>query len=342
MKILHGLSGGVDSACSAMKLKAMGHDVEGAVLLMHEYTETEAARRSAEELSIKLHVIDCRFEFDKIVKENFVSEYMSGRTPNPCIICNERVKFKFLYDYAMENGFDAISTGHYAKVVKIIDEYGERHAIARAKDLAKDQSYMLYRLPESILSKLILPLSDITKGEVRKDASEGRISASERPDSQEICFLPGGNYADYIEEVKGKSEKGSFIDAKGNILGTHNGIIRYTVGQRKGLGISLGTRVFVTDINPKNNTVTLSDTPIGKQKIRLSRVVFSGFTRENLVSNRRVLVKIRYSAPLTEAVAELLENGEIQLAFDAPQRAAPGQSAVAYLDDAVVFGGIIQ
>ncbi len=342
MRILHGLSGGVDSACAAKKLMDLGHEVEGAVLLMHEYTEIKAAELSASELSIKLHVIDAKDEFDKTVKENFISEYLSARTPNPCIICNERIKFKFLYDYAMANGFDAISTGHYAKLTVISDEYGERYAISQADDLKKDQSYMLYRLPSFILSKLILPLCNTTKSEVRKAAADNALSVADRPDSQEICFLPDGNYAEYIESARGKSKKGNFIDPDGRVLGTHNGIIRYTVGQRKGLGISLGTRVFVTEINPNNNTVTLSDTPIGSRKIRIFNVVFSGLTVKQLSEGTRVFVKIRYSAPLTEAFATLLENGEIELLFDTPQRAAPGQSAVAYIDGTVAFGGIIR
>lgn len=341
MRILIGLSGGVDSAYAAKKLIELGHELEGAVLIMHEHTEIEPARLSAEELRIKLHVIDATLEFDKVVKKNFVSEYLSARTPNPCIICNEKVKFKLLYDFAVRNGFDAIATGHYAKVTKIIDKDVEKYAICRADDLKKDQSYMLYRLPPEILSKLILPLGETTKAQVRCAAANGALSAADRPDSQEICFLPDGNYADYIESVCGKAKKGNFIDTDGNILGIHNGIIRYTVGQRKGLGISLGTRAFVTEINPENNTVTLSSEPLGKREIEVLDVVFSGITPDKLARGLRAFVKIRYSAPFVEAVCSLGENGVLKLTFDTPVRAAPGQSAVAYVDGIVAFGGII-
>ena len=341
MRILLGLSGGVDSAYAAKKLMQDGHCVEGAVLLMHEHTEIDAAALAAQELSIKLHVIDATDEFNRIVKENFVSEYLSARTPNPCIICNERVKFKFLYDFAMKEGFDAIATGHYAKVTKICDQFGQRYAISQAEDTKKDQSYMLYRLPQKILSTLVLPLGDTTKLDVRKEAKSRSLSAADRRDSQEICFLPDGNYAEYIESVRGPSKKGDFIDEKGNILGTHNGIIRYTVGQRKGLGISLGSRVFVTEINPDDNTVTLSGEPKGKSEIFISDPVFSGVTPKMLSNPIKARVKIRYSAPLVEAECRLLSDGRISLKFDAPLRAAPGQSAVAYIDKSVAFGGII-
>ena len=214
MKILVGISGGVDSAFCANRLLLEGHEVEGAVLLMHEHTEIASAEAAARDIGIKLHVVDVREEFEKVVKENFISEYLSGRTPNPCIICNEKVKFARLYSYAMENGFDAIATGHYAKIVKL----GERYAVARSADEKKDQSYMLYRLSQNILSALILPLSDIPKADVRRESAEQGISAADRKDSQEICFLPDGKYAEFIEQKRGISPPGNFVDEEGNIL----------------------------------------------------------------------------------------------------------------------------
>ena len=189
MKILVGISGGVDSAYAAYKLKSEGHEVAGAVLVMHDYTELSAAREAALSLGIVLHEIDCREAFETI-KANFVSEYLAGRTPNPCIICNERVKFRLLYDFAMQNGFEKIATGHYARVIN----NNGRFSLAFPEDMKKEQTYMLYRLPQQILSSLLLPLSDETKEQIRKNAEKAGISAANRADSQEICFLPEGNH----------------------------------------------------------------------------------------------------------------------------------------------------
>ena len=273
MKILVGISGGVDSAYAAKKLLLDGHQVEGAVLIMHDYTELDAAREASMSVGIKLHEIDCRFAFEEI-KKNFVSEYVGGRTPNPCIICNERVKFKTLYDYAMANGFDAIATGHYAKIVNTDGKF----AFAIPEDKRKEQTYMLYRLPQEILSRLILPLSEGTKTEIRARAQDEGISAANRSDSQEICFLPDGNYAEYIESVSGKCPEGDFVDIQGKILGRHKGIIHYTVGQRKGLGISLGERAFVTKIDPTTHKVTLSPTIEGEKTVFVKNMVYSGMS----------------------------------------------------------------
>ena len=336
MKILVGISGGVDSAFAAKKLLNDGHTVEGCVLIMHQHTELEAAREAAESIGIKLHEVDCKTEFEEI-KANFVNEYINARTPNPCIICNERVKFRRLYDYAMENGFDAIATGHYAKVVKIEDRY----ALAMPEDSRKEQTYMLYRLPGEILERLILPLATGTKSEIRLIAEEQGISAANREDSQEICFLPEGNHTSYIESVAGKSPEGNFIDPEGRVLGKHKGIIHYTVGQRKGLGISLGERAFVTEINPENNTVTLSPNMSGKDVVNLSGVVYSGMAKPTEECEVTLQVKLRYTAPMVEATARLSPDGNAILTLSTPQKFAPGQSAVLYKDGVVMFGGFI-
>ena len=341
MKILVGISGGVDSAYTAKKLIDQGHDVEGAVLIMHEYTELDAAREAAESVGIRLHEIDCRTPFDQ-VKENFATEYIKGRTPNPCIICNEKVKFKYLYDFAMENGFDAIATGHYAKIAQVQDGNECRYTLSIAEDTKKDQTYMLYRIGQDVLSRLILPLYEGTKAQIREKAEEQGISAAKRSDSQEICFLPDGNYPEYIESVMGKCEKGSFIDEKGNTLGEHKGIIHYTVGQRKGLGIALGERVFVTDINAEDNTVTLSKEYPGKQIVKITDMVYSGMTEPTAQSSIRAKVKLRYSAPLVDCEARLYPDKTAEIILDEPQRFSPGQSAVLYLNDCVICGGFIQ
>ena len=341
MKILLGMSGGVDSTFAAYKLLSEGHTVEGAVLKMHEHTEVISARSAAENIGVALHEIDCSELFDSVVKSDFVNEYSRARTPNPCIICNERVKFRVLYDYAMEHGFDAIATGHYARVVRTFDGSEERYAVAMAEDARKDQSYMLYRLPQEILSRLSLPLAGMTKDEVRESARAGQVFAADRKDSQEICFLPDGNHAEYVESVVGKCYPGNFIDEEGNILGKHNGIIRYTVGQRKGLGISLGERMFVTRITPEDNTVTLASSVKGESTVRITDIAFSGIARPGEQRTLSVQVRLRYTAPLLDATAYISEDGSARLEFDEAVKAAPGQSAVLYADGVVLCGGFI-
>lgn len=336
MKILVGISGGVDSAFAAKKLLLEGHQVSGAVLIMHEHTELLAAREAAASVGIPLYEIDCRDSFEDI-KKNFVNEYINARTPNPCIICNERVKFKRLYEFALSNGFDAIATGHYASQVS----YNGRYALAMPEDKRKEQTYMLYRLPQEILSRLVLPLSEGTKGDIRLMAEKQGISSANRQDSQEICFLPDGNHTEYIESVAGKCPEGNFIDSEGKILGRHKGIIHYTVGQRKGLGISLGSRAFVTEINPVDNTVTLSTELVGRSVANLSGVVYSGISPVTETVELTLDVKLRYTAPLVKTVATLYPDGRATLRFDSPQKFAPGQSAVLYRDGVVMLGGFI-
>ena len=337
MKILVGISGGVDSAYTALRLIREGHSVEGAVLKMHEHTDVISARKAAEELNIPLHEIDATVPFNNIIKKNLVSEYLEGRTPNPCILCNERVKFAALYDFAEANGFDKIATGHYARVVSARDRY----AVASAADAKKDQSYMLYRLSQKILSKLLLPLSEEDKSNVRRDAGEAGVSASEKKDSQEICFLPDLSYVDYIESLVGKTPEGDFVSPDGQILGRHKGIIRYTVGQRKGLGISLGERVFVTDISPESNTVTLSPKMIGKKEIEITDVVYSGLDEKSELTPLKLTAKLRYTAPKIPVTVRRTKSGNVLLNFDSEVIAAPGQSAVIYDGDTVMLGGYI-
>jgi tRNA-specific 2-thiouridylase len=309
--------------------------------MMHEYTELDAAKKCAEELSLKLHTVDARESFDNLIKTNFADEYSKGRTPNPCILCNEKVKFRALLDYAISNGFDAIATGHYARIVKPEGEGRGRYAVAMAEDKKKDQSYMLYRLSEDILSKLILPLSEMTKEEVRELSSDAGLSVSERKDSQEICFLPDGNYADYVEGVKGIFPKGNFVDPDGRVLGEHKGIIRYTVGQRKGLGISLGERAFVTKIDPQKNEIVLSPSMEGEGQITLNNTVFSGLKEGPVGEGVRLLAKVRYTAPLAPCTVFFEGEGRLKVLFDYPVKSAPGQSCVLYDGDTVAFGGII-
>lgn len=340
MRILVGMSGGIDSTYAALKLKNEGHEVEGAVLVMHAYTETSLALSSGEELGIKVHTVDARDAFEKEVIPNFISEYRNGRTPNPCIVCNGAVKFKLLLDFALENGFDAIATGHYASIV---EQNNGKFTVARATDTKKDQSYMLWRLSDEVRSHLILPLGGLTKEEIRKDAASLGLSAHDRPDSQEICFIPDGDYVSYIENRAGACERGKFIDDNGKVIGEHNGIINYTVGQRKGLGISASSRIFVTDIDPENNTVTLSPSFSESCSLTVSGAIFSGMNELSIGEKAYLEVKLRYAAPPIKCVVERKKDGSIFVELAAPARAVtPGQSAVFYKDDLLMFGAFIE
>ncbi len=341
MKILVGISGGVDSAYAARRLLDEGHEVEGCVLVMHEHTDVSAAASVAAELGIRLHQLDCTERFCSEIKTDFVNEYLNGRTPNPCIICNERVKFLMLFEYAMKNGFDRIATGHYARILGEMKDGKRLFYLCSSADESKDQTYMLYRLPQAVLEKTVFPLGSITKGTVREATAELGLSVSRAKDSQEICFLPNGDYADYIESVAGRSEPGSFVSELGDVLGEHKGIIRYTVGQRKGLGIALGKRMFVTAICPKDNTVVLGDKLRGVRSILISSPIYADPSVFENKGGRGLKVKLRYSATAVDVKADLLEDGNVLLSFAEEVKAAPGQSAVVYDGDRVVLGGFI-
>ena len=341
MRILVGMSGGIDSTYAAMKLMGEGHEVEGALLVMHEHTDVDSAREAADSIGVRLHVVDCRESFEK-VKKNFVDEYCRARTPNPCIICNPTVKFRALAEFALKNGFDRIATGHYAGVVETYDKGEKRYTLTPGKDFKKDQTYMLYRLPQSILSMLVLPLADDVKTDIRETVGQRGLSVADKKDSQEICFIPDGDYAAYIEESVGKFPEGDFIDTDGKYLGRHKGIIRYTVGQRKGLGISLGGRAFVREINALNNTVTLSTEAAVTSLVSVGDMVFTGMAKPEHTEQRRVSVKLRYQAPRVCATAVFDAEGGATLLLDEPARSVtPGQSAVLYDGDILLAGGFI-
>ncbi len=338
MRILVGMSGGVDSTYAALRLLQEGHAVEGAVVLMHEHTEIGEAQSAADSLGIPLHIIDARARFNNIVVTNFVDEYRRARTPNPCIICNSEVKFRELLDYALSSGFDMIATGHYAEVVKT--EYG--YAVKRAADSKKDQTYMLWRLPQDVLSHLVFPLSKLSKDFIRRDSAEHGIFAANKRDSQEICFIPSGDHADYILQHSGPVPHGSFIDRSGTCIGEHNGIIGYTVGQRKGLGISLGARAFITHINADTNEITVDTEPALTSHVIIENPVYSGMSREALSEEKRLSVKLRYQAPPVPCTVTLQGDG-IHITLDSPARSVtPGQSAVLYDGDVIALGGFIK
>lgn len=340
MKIVVGLSGGLDSAFTAYTLKNEGHSVEGLCLVMHDYTDVEGAKRVAELLDIKLHTLDCRDTFKKHVISNFISEYSSGHTPNPCTVCNRYVKIAQLCNFARENGFDKAATGHYAKI--FFDQQSQRYCIEKGSDERKDQSYMLWYLTQEQLSTLYFPLSDITKEEIRKQAAATPFAhLADAKESQEICFIPDNDYAGYIEREKGKFPQGNFVDAEGKVLGRHKGIIHYTVGQRKGLGIALGAPAYITNIDPVKNTVTvekMSDV----QSNALTAVNLNGQLFDVKEGGEYTLdVKIRYAAKPMTAKVKITDEKAI-VTFEAPVRAVtPGQSAVFYQNNKIAFGGTI-
>ena len=341
MRILVGMSGGLDSTYAALKLIKEGHEVEGAVIVMHEYTELDGAREAAEALGIRLHEISAEDKF-AAVKENFVDEYSRGRTPNPCIVCNPLVKFRALYDFAVAHGFDKIATGHYARTLTLIESGVEVFTLSRAADARKDQTYMLHRLPQDILSMLVLPLGDNLKTEIREKALAEGLKAAEKKESQEICFIPSGDYAEYIEGVKGIFPEGDFVLEDGRVIGRHKGLTRYTVGQRKGLGVAYGERIFVSRIDADRNEIVLSTEGSFTDTVEVTDVVFSGMREPTQPEKRRVEVKLRYLARPVGAVAVFDGKGGAVLKLDTPEKAVtPGQSAVMYDGETLLCGGFI-
>ena len=338
-KIAVGLSGGVDSSAAAHILLEQGYDVMGIILRLKPENAADSdiadAQRIADCLGIELRVLDRRDFFKKSVIDPFVAEYLAARTPNPCVECNYAIKFGSMLDYALENGCDGIATGHYAK----IDENNGRFLLKRSES-AKDQSYFLHRLNQFQLSHSIFPLEGMEKSLIREKAEKAGIHVAEKRDSQEICFVPNDDYIAYLSSLGISSPKGSFVDKSGNILGEHNGIINYTIGQRKGLG-AFGKPMFVTGISAENNTVTIGEN--GSQYSRgliADRMNWIAF--DKLEEPLRADVKIRFRAKEQPALITPNSDGTVTVIFDEPQRSiTPGQSAVAYDGNTVLGGGRI-
>ncbi len=339
MKVMTALSGGVDSSVAAAILKNAGHEVCGATLHLCG-TPQKDAKQAALALGIPFYEFFEEEAFQRLVITAFAESYAGGETPNPCIICNPLIKFGLLLDHARAMGQDRIATGHYAKIKT--DTSTGRTLLLRATDVTKDQSYMLYRLSQEQLAQSLFPLGDLTKKEIRAIANDMELPSANKPDSQDICFVPDGDYAGYLEKRSGEPyPEGDFVDENGKILGRHKGIIRYTVGQRKGLGIALGTPAFVLAKDAAKNQVILGP----EDRLFSSRILAdrtNWIACEKPVDGLRVTAKTRYSHKEAEAVLHLLENDCVLAEFKEPQRAAaPGQAMVFYDGDVVVGGGTI-
>ena len=343
-RVLVAVSGGVDSAVAVHLLRQQGYEVEGIILEFSPAHKAagEQAKVVAEQLGIRLHVRECHREFEQNVILPFCREYKAGRTPNPCILCNPSTKFGLICQAAKEMGFDFIATGHYAR----IDHQADGTAVLQKSScLERDQSYMLYRLSQEQLAMLLLPLEGLEKPQVREIARQLGLVCADAPDSQEICWLPDGDYAAFIEQTLGKSEPGDFVSPDGQVCGRHKGLLHYTVGQRKHLGVALGYPVFIKEIDPEQNRIYLART--GEEYaggVLLSDCVIQPNPWLNVEqTSAPVLVKVRSRAPDAPATVTLLGDGRAQVVFDTPQRApAPGQSCVIYRGPAVLGGGFIE
>ena len=343
-KVAVGMSGGVDSSAAALLLKEEGYEVIGITMDFWEGANLSGAfgdaARVAQKIGIPHYVIDFRQEFKDTVIKYFIEEYEKGRTPNPCVMCNRFIKWEALLKYANELGASKIATGHYARIERL--ESTGRFAIRMSDAKSKDQTYVLYRLTQEQLASTLMPLGFLTKDEVRHIAEGIDLKVSEKSDSQEICFIPGNDYAGYIKENSGSSyDEGNFIDPAGNILGRHKGIINYTVGQRKGLGMSFGRPMYVKEIDAGKNRVVLS----GNEDLFSSRLLAGNLnfvSKASLDGEERVFAKIRYSHKKAPAAIKMNSDGIIECVFDEPQRAVtPGQAAVFYKDGYVLCGGTI-
>lgn len=351
-KALIAMSGGVDSSLAAKLMIDAGYECVGCTMKLYDNEEihlsnthtcctlddVEDARRVAHDLSMDHYVFNFKDGFRENVIQRFIDAYESGETPNPCIDCNRYMKFEKLFDRAMELDCDYVVTGHYAR----IESDGSRYYLKKALDDTKDQSYVLYSLTKEQLKHVQFPLGRLKKTEVRKLAEESNFVNASKPDSQDICFVPDGKYAEFIEkETDKKYEEGNFIDVSGNVLGRHKGIIRYTIGQRKGLGIALNEPMYVKEINVKDNTVMLArDRELYSSELTARNINL--ISVDSIKEPMEVMAKVRYRHVPAAAVVTQTADDEIKVVFREPQRAiTKGQAVVLYDGDVVVGGGTI-
>lgn len=353
-KVVVGMSGGVDSSVAAYLLKAQGYQVMGVTMQIWQDEEqalqeenggccglsaVDDARRVAADLQIPYYVMNFKQEFKDHVIDYFVDEYAQGRTPNPCIACNRYVKWESLLSRSIAIGADYIATGHYARVVKL--ENG-RYTLKCSATSSKDQTYALYNLTQEQLRRTLMPVGEYTKEEIRQIAADIHLEVASKPDSQDICFVPKGDYASYIEgQTKVPLPQGNFVDSKGRILGQHKGIVHYTVGQRKGLGLALGYPAFVLKIRPETKEVVIG-TKEESMQWTLKAGTLNFMSVEDLTEPLRVFAKIRYNHKGAWCTVEKTKADEVLLTFEEPQSApAPGQAVVFYQGDYVLGGGTI-
>lgn len=354
-KAIIAMSGGVDSSVAALLTKETGDECIGATMkLFHNedigvkrektccsLDDVEDARNVCYRMGIRYYVFNFSERFKEDVMDRFVDAYEHGSTPNPCIDCNRYLKFDKMFQRMRELEYDYIVTGHYARVE--YDEEKNRYLLKKAVDDTKDQSYVLYMLTQEQLAHIFLPLGGLRKTEVREIAEKHGFVNARKHDSQDICFVPDGDYAKFIEQYTGrKSIPGDFVDTEGNILGKHKGIIHYTLGQRRGLGIPAASRLYVCDISPKTNQVVLGNNEdLFHSELTATKVNL--ISCESLKEPMRLKAKIRYRHPEQEAVAWQTEDGVLHVRFDKPQRAITrGQAVVLYDGDIVVGGGVIE
>lgn len=355
-KVVIGMSGGVDSSVAAWLLKEQGYDVIGVTMQIWQdedqaaeeaqggccgLSAVEDARRVAMELGIPHYVMNFKDEFRRHVMDYFVREYQAGRTPNPCIACNRYVKWESLLHRSMAIGADYIATGHYARIGRTPSG---RYAICRSVTAAKDQTYALYNLTQDQLAHTLMPVGDYPKDEIRQMAKKLGLLVADKPDSQEICFIPDHDYAAFIEEYTGKCPPpGNFVDQQGNVLGQHRGITHYTVGQRKGLNLSMGRPVFVSAIRPDANEVVIGDS----QDVFTDTLTCSKLNWQSVAGIGdqpvEVMAKIRYSHKGSPCTITQIGEDQVKCEFHEPVRAVtPGQAVVFYDGEYVVGGGTIQ